>query len=393
MGYMYATSAHAVAQRRYYPWEIQTCCPPRRSGRCLPGHIHHLDIVSRAVSRFLELLAGNKPIYSALRPPLRPGPKSFTARLCPSPMSVTGDWTLQQPTPEIIHKTLIAILGNSIYRDIKPIHEDAAHSSWLVAPDYVLRIALDKTASERQLREIRLRSLISPHMLGILLPHTVDHGSWACGLIWSLESLLPGFSAEIQAPSPAGLTDLAQLLYDLRWVSTHMAFGFGVPMTAPRSVDSLRTAAALAIEQLATHGVFDTACGSPWMLLAALAKYTTQQLAPPSDGVFVHNSIRGDNMLITSDGRVCGLLNWADAILGDPSEDIAGLAITVGAIAAMRAARTAGYRSNVCLRGLCLARCDTLIRLAAGLVKPDIDNPLPLLRVQMMRAWQPTELD
>ena len=40
-----------------------------------------------------------------------------------------------------------------------------------------------------------------------------------------------------------------------------------------------------------------------------------------------------------------------------------------------------------CLRGLWLARCDTVIRLAAGLEGRDAAL-LPLLRTRLLRAWE-----
>ncbi|NEB81575.1 aminoglycoside phosphotransferase family protein, partial [Streptomyces sp. SID14478] len=63
------------------------------------------------------------------------------------------------------------------------------------------------------------------------------------------------------------------------------------------------------------------------------------------------------------------------------------LAIAVGARAAVRSATLAGYGPRVCLRGLWLARCDTLVRLADRLYGGD-DSPEALLRVQGERAWE-----
>ncbi|MDF2267589.1 phosphotransferase [Streptomyces coacervatus] len=91
--------------------------------------------------------------------------------------------------------------------------------------------------------------------------------------------------------------------------------------------------------------------------------------------------------MVSADGRVRGILDWTDAAVGDPAEDIAGLAIAVGSPAAVRAATLAGYAARPCLRGLWLARCDTVVRLAECLDRRDA-GPLPLLRSQLRHAWE-----
>ncbi|WP_367869772.1 phosphotransferase, partial [Streptomyces prasinopilosus] len=88
-----------------------------------------------------------------------------------------------------------------------------------------------------------------------------------------------------------------------------------------------------------------------------------------------------------ADGRVRGVLGWAGAVVGDPAEDIAGLALAVGSPAAVRAATLAGYGPRPCLRGLWLARCDALLHLAEAL-RGGATGRLPLLRVRLRRAWE-----
>jgi aminoglycoside phosphotransferase (APT) family kinase protein len=96
--------------------------------------------------------------------------------------------------------------------------------------------------------------------------------------------------------------------------------------------------------------------------------------------------------VVSADGRVRGVLGWADAVVGDPAEDIAGLALAVGSPAAVRAATLAGYGARPCLRGLWLARCDTVVHLAGALTSRDAGR-LTLLRTQLRRAWEPILLE
>jgi hypothetical protein len=86
------------------------------------------------------------------------------------------------------------------------------------------------------------------------------------------------------------------------------------------------------------------------------------------------------------------VLDWTEAALGDPAEDIAGLAVAVGSPAAVRAATLAGYGARPCLRGLWLARCDTVIHLTDHLEGRRGGSPT-LLRTQLRRAWEPILLE
>ncbi|CAM5525739.1 Aminoglycoside phosphotransferase family protein OS=Streptomyces tendae OX=1932 GN=GUR47_31590 PE=4 SV=1 [Streptomyces tendae] len=98
--------------------------------------------------------------------------------------------------------------------------------------------------------------------------------------------------------------------------------------------------------------------------------------------------------MVSADGRVRGVLGWSDAVLGDPAEDIAGLALSVGSPAAVRAATLAGYGARPCLRGLWLARCDAVVDLAKALAgRSGAPPPLPLLRTRLRRAWEPILLE
>ncbi len=108
--------------------------------------------------------------------------------------------------------------------------------------------------------------------------------------------------------------------------------------------------------------------------------------------VLVHHNLGRAHLVVSGDGRVRGVLGWTDAIVGDPAEDIASLSAAVGAPAAVRAATLAGYGARPCLRGLWLARCDTLVRLADALDGRD-ETPLPVLRGRVLRAWESIMLE
>lgn len=286
------------------------------------------------------------------------------------------------PTTDTVRRLVRSLLpdGGSALR-ITPVAEGGEHLTWYVGARHVLRLAPDRDTARRRRRELRLRDLVRPHV-GVAVPVSVAHGEWASGLTYTLDTLIPGGSGEQQDVSAVGEADLAGLLAGLREVPERQAEALGVPRATPRSLEALRTAAGHAAERLAAADEFDPA------RLQQLTAPAAVQLAPQPDAVFlVHHDLKGEHLVVSGDGRVRGVLDWTDAVVGDPTEDIAGLALAVGAPAAVRAATLAGYGARPCLRGLWLARCDTLTRLAERLHHHD-DSTLPLLRAQLRRSWE-----
>jgi aminoglycoside phosphotransferase (APT) family kinase protein len=176
--------------------------------------------------------------------------------------------------------------------------------------------------------------------------------------------------------------DLAGLLTGLRDVPVRQAETLGVPRTAPRSLEALRRAAERAAKRLAAADEFD-----PARLHQLTQPAAVQLAAQPGTAVLVHHGLTADHLVVSADGRVRGVLGWADTVIGDPAEDIAGLALAVGSPASVRAATLAGYGARPCLRGLWIARCDSVVRLAERLDGKG-RTPLPLLRDQLRHAWE-----
>ncbi|MFD7707021.1 aminoglycoside phosphotransferase family protein [Streptomyces sp. NPDC059786] len=294
------------------------------------------------------------------------------------------------PTAETVRHLARSLLTDSGAAgrdpDVRPVAADRDHLTWRVGARHVLRLARDGDASVRLRRELRLRDLVRPH-LPVAVPVSVAHGEWADGLVCTLDTRLPGGSAEEQTVSAVGETDLAGLLGGLREVPAARADALGVPRAAPRSLETLRAPLDEAGRELAAADEFDPARSG--RLTAAAAG---QLSAQPGAAVLVHHGLEGGRLAVGADGRVRGVLDWTDAVLGDPAEDIAGLAIAVGAPAAVRAATLAGYGARPSLRGLWLARCDTVLRLSGRLRGVD-EGPLPLLRTRLRRAWEPIMLE
>ncbi|MFE2881776.1 phosphotransferase family protein [Streptomyces sp. NPDC059272] len=289
------------------------------------------------------------------------------------------------PTADTVRQLVRSLLKDSAADgagpEIRPVTEGGEHTTWWVGSHHVLRLAPNREAALRQRRELRLRDLVRP-CLPVAVPTSVASGEWAPGLTYTLDTKVPGRSGEDQDVSAVGEADLAGLLTGLREVPARQAETLGVPRAAPRSLEALRRTAERAAERLAAVDEFDAA-----RLHQLTQPGAIQLAAQPGTAVLVHHDLKGEHLVVSSDGRVRGVLDWTDAAVGDPAEDIAGLALAVGSPAAVRAATLAGYGARPCLRGLWLARCDTVIRLADHLKGRDT-GPLPLLRTQLRRTWE-----
>ncbi|WP_428951616.1 phosphotransferase family protein [Streptomyces sp. cg35] len=290
----------------------------------------------------------------------------------------------EQPTAETVRRLLETLLPGG-GAETHPVTEGGGRA-WWVGARHVLRLAPDAPMSRGMRRELRLRDLLRPYVT-VAVPVSVATGEWAPGLAYTLDTRLSGDSAEVRDVTAAGEEDLAGLLTGLRSVPAARAVPLGVPKAAPRSLENLRRQAGAAARKLGEDGEFEAG------RLAQLTPQAVAQLGPQADAGLVHHALKGEHLTVSPDGRVRGVLDWADAVVGDPAEDIAGLAIAVGARAAVRSATLAGYGPRVCLRGLWLARCDALVRLAERLHGADGSGPEGLLRVRLERAWEPILLE
>ncbi|MBO1335511.1 phosphotransferase family protein [Streptomyces sp. VRA16 Mangrove soil] len=288
----------------------------------------------------------------------------------------------EPPDEDRVRRLLKTILPNGV-TELRPVEGTAA--TWWVGSKHVLRLAPDAPAARGLRREVRLRDLVRPYV-PVAVAACVTAGEWAPGLAYTLDTRLPGASAETRDVTAGGEEDLAGLLTGLHAVPVARVAPLGVPKAPPRSLDQLRRDAGGVVQRLDEDGEFEA------VRLKQLTAQAVAQLGPQPDAVLVHHDLKGEHLIVSADGRVRGVLDWAAAVVGDPAEDIAGLAVAVGARAAVRSATLAGYGARVCLRGLWLARCDALLRLAARL-HGDEGRPAAVLRVQLERAWEPILLE
>ena len=106
------------------------------------------------------------------------------------------------PTADTVRRLVRSLLkdntpgaGEAGGPEVRPVDEGGAPTTWWVGSRHVLRLAPDREATLRRRRELRLRDLVRPHV-PIAVPTSIAHGEWSPGLACTLDTRLPGGTAE-----------------------------------------------------------------------------------------------------------------------------------------------------------------------------------------------------
>jgi aminoglycoside phosphotransferase (APT) family kinase protein len=183
---------------------------------------------------------------------------------------------------------------------------------WRLGDDLVVRLPRIVGAQGQVDKEDRWLPVIAPH-LSATVPEPVAIGEPGFGYPyrWAVHRWIGGEPASIQAmedPVEFAL-DVANVVRELRTVPT-----VGAPLSWHR-------ARPLADYDEPTREVI---AGAAHLIDAdaALAVWEDALSAPPYDGpaVWVHGDLEGN--CLVRDGRLCGIVDWNSACLGDPAVDI-----------------------------------------------------------------------
>ncbi|KAJ6189808.1 hypothetical protein N7519_004716 [Penicillium mononematosum] len=291
----------------------------------------------------------------------------------------------------------------------QPTIEGDDHLIFLIdsKPDYIIRITKPRedgsrsyNGQEMQARDIALRRLVQDQYRarGLderIIPCSIgtwqlsDDGDYAA----SLETKLQGLGLHRAPASELTVQGLRSLLSVLKCVSIEgleEKLGVKIPLIPFPNLKLLRESAIEAWTRLVERGqvsVKDIGNQSP--INGLLERKTTilekiQHLSPEYRLALVHNDIKGEHILVCpQSGRITGILDWADAGIGNAAVDIAGLVLTVGNNIAREIAREVGYGENEILQGVLQARCECVLRLDDRLNGDDRMTPVDLLRDQL----------
>lgn len=183
---------------------------------------------------------------------------------------------------------------------------------WRVGDDLVVRLPRIAWATA----QVRLEAAWLPRLgprLSVAVPEPVAIGAPGHGypFEWAIHRWLPG-----QPAAPDRITDSVQFASDLAAVVGELrAFD---PTDAPQARNRARP---LLDYDHATRQAIDGA-GHLIDVAAAMSVWDSALAAAPHDGppVWVHGDLEGN--CLVADGRLCGLLDWGSACVGDPAVDV-----------------------------------------------------------------------
>lgn len=206
---------------------------------------------------------------------------------------------------------------------------------WAVGDDLVLRVVKDPDPGVKRAtveRDIALLAFAGRH--STLPPPRVVAADPAAGAL--LTTRIPGVAAVDAArlDTTALADDLAAFLSALHGVDPLLAGEVVHPDPDPAEVWLEQVGE----EYAAAADDVDADLRGP--VEAFLA---TAPPAPATDLVFCHNDVRDDHLMVDpGTGRVTGIIDWGDAVLGDPALDLATVLTDFGAAVLDRV--LAGYR-------------------------------------------------
>lgn len=296
----------------------------------------------------------------------------------------------------------------------QPTVEGDDHMIFLIDSklDYIIRVTKPRedgsrsyNGQEMQARDVTLRRLVQNeyrvHCLDEhIIPHSIrtwqlsDDGDYAA----SLETKLQGLGlhrAPISKFTVQGLKSFLSVLKRVNVEGLEERLGIKIPLIPFPNLMFLRDSAIEAWMRLVKHDQVSVKnIGNQGAINGLLERKTTmlekiQHLSPEYRPALIHNDIKGEHILISpQSGWVTGILDWADAGIGNAAVDIAGLVLTVGNNLAKEIAREVGYGENQILQGVLQARCECVLRLDDRLNGDDRLSPVDSLRDQLFRALE-----
>lgn len=264
------------------------------------------------------------------------------------------------------------------------ISEGSNFAVWKINDTHVIRVGLISEIRTALARESLVLELLSGRFPQGLIPQCLVHGLLdGLELEYGLYPAVQGVSLEDNAEYGFGLEEgLVELLLALKAVPVQAAEALGVPPAERIDVEKLRSEA---VEVWDVEGSEDLTTRS------AVDFDDTPQFhtCVNHPRVLLHNDLKGEHIFVSHDSlRLTGVIDWADAAIGCPAWDIAGLAISVGASMASRIGVAAGYERYVVEEGIAVARCHMKTLLGRKRMGEDT-GPRELLVSQLNKAFEP----
>ncbi|KAE8357827.1 hypothetical protein BDV27DRAFT_138646 [Aspergillus caelatus] len=329
------------------------------------------------------------------------------------------------PTLETFTKTTLHLPQATLTRHPKIEGDDHMIFTITESPNHLLRVTKPRkdrplNGTQMQQFDIAIRELIAGEYVarglsGDIIPRSVGHEVLTGDGVYavSLETMLDGtglvrggLRQYLSERTVEGLVELMRVLKEVNVSGLEGRLrdlgmvGFEVPFIEWPEIRGMRERAVVAWRRLVSKGQimgvdFGVKDEGEFEGLGERKTAFIDRVRYPGEGVsrqvLIHNDIKGEHILVDSDGRITGILDWADAGVGYPATDISGLVLTVGMRLAVRIAREVEYNEDEVLQGLMQARCECVLRLDDRLNGDDELTPVDLLKGQLVLSMEDCE--
>jgi aminoglycoside phosphotransferase (APT) family kinase protein len=214
---------------------------------------------------------------------------------------------------ELVRRLLDAQMPDLASHDLSIVEPWGTDNAvWRLGDDLVVRLPRIEGARDQVDKEDRWLPFIAPHLsVTVPTPLAIGEPGFGYPYRWAVHRWIDGQPASTEAmedPVEFAL-DVANVVRELRTVPT---VGAPSPRHRARPLADYDEPTRQAIE------------GAAHLIDAdrALAVWDDALSAPPYEGpaVWVHGDLEGN--CLVRDGRLCGIVDWNSACLGDPAVDI-----------------------------------------------------------------------
>ncbi|KAG2414823.1 hypothetical protein HFD88_006011 [Aspergillus terreus] len=271
-------------------------------------------------------------------------------------------------------------------------------------PGYIMRVTKPfaprpYSGLELQTRDIAIRRMIQEEYQVRGLP--CDHISYTIATqllsedkeyAASLETRLSGVCLELAHVTPATVKGFVDFMATMKAVdisTLEARLGISIPFREFPDLKQLRASAIEAWTRLVRQGHISAADYGDGVddLIERKTALIDQIGDCTPRNVLLHADIKDLHILVDAEnGRITGILDWADASIGNPAEDISGLVLCVGAELATKIAQEVGYDSHEIMQGIVKARCERVLRLEEVITGADTESPLEWRKRQLAVA-------
>lgn len=226
----------------------------------------------------------------------------------------------QRPTGEAVAALLRAQFPGLAPFRVTPRDGGPDETSWDVNGEWIFRFPRRRDAEAALEREIALTARLAPR-LSLPIPAFTEIGTPCADFPFRFAGYrrlegAPAMGVEGGPPAAA----LGRFLGELHSFPVEAAAAVGVLRDdSSRNLDRLQEEAAGAFARL-REALPAGASGPCWKLLSR------KEASSPARVCLAHTDLTAEHILVSPDGReIAGILDWADAAIGDPAVDFAGL--------------------------------------------------------------------